>query len=187
MVATPHLLARALKAKTVTFTAAGMPIERAPGAPVRPRKVVEVPPPVPVRITELQVAGLERFLVFRGVSKDLRGRISQIENAVSGLDANEAQVMVDLLGVDRQLMEGALLVKTLAAQVDVVLHASGILQALPHILQPGETVEAVSLGAGNTGRDYDLETDQQIAECRRSRNPPLVGWCVQVVHRRAFT
>ena len=23
--------------------------------------------------------------------------------------------------------------------------------------------------------------------CRRSRNPPLVGWCVQVIHRRAFT
>jgi hypothetical protein len=23
--------------------------------------------------------------------------------------------------------------------------------------------------------------------CRRSSNPPLWGWCVQVIHRRAFT
>lgn len=153
-----------LHARAVTFTAPGARVERAPGAAVRPRKDVEVPPPLPVTLTEAQVAGLERFLGFRGASKSLRDRIAQIETAVSGLDAIEAQAAVNQLGVDRQLMEGALLVKALAAQVDVVLHASGILQALPHILQPDESVESVSLGAGNTGRDYDLETDQQIAE-----------------------
>ena len=40
----------------------------------------------------------------------------------------------------------------------------GILRCLPHILEPGESVESLSLGAGNTGRDFDLETNQRVAE-----------------------
>lgn len=35
---------------------------------------------------------------------------------------------------------------------------------LPHILEPDERVESVSLGAGNTGRDFDLETNVRVAE-----------------------
>jgi len=35
---------------------------------------------------------------------------------------------------------------------------------LPHILDANETVEYVSLGADNTGRLFDLETDRRIAE-----------------------
>lgn len=54
--------------------------------------------------------------------------------------------------------------KRLAAQIDVTIHALGILMCLPHILEPGERVEYVSLGAGNTGRQFDLETDRRIAE-----------------------
>lgn len=42
--------------------------------------------------------------------------------------------------------------------------ALGILLCLPSLLEPGETVEYVSLGAGNTGRAFDLETDRRIAE-----------------------
>jgi hypothetical protein len=34
----------------------------------------------------------------------------------------------------------------------------------PQILEKGETVEYVSLGAGNTGREFDLETNCRIAE-----------------------
>jgi hypothetical protein len=45
-----------------------------------------------------------------------------------------------------------------------VIHALGILLCLPHILQNGESIEYVSLGAGNTGRAFDLETNQRIAE-----------------------
>jgi hypothetical protein len=46
----------------------------------------------------------------------------------------------------------------------VVIHALGILLCLPHILRQGESIECVSLGAGNTGRPFDLETNQRIAE-----------------------
>ncbi len=37
---------------------------------------------------------------------------------------------------------------------------------LPKILKPGEIVEYVSLGAGNTGRQFDLETNRRVAELK---------------------
>ena len=35
---------------------------------------------------------------------------------------------------------------------------------LPHTLEARGAVEYVSLGAGNTGREFDLETNRRIAE-----------------------
>jgi hypothetical protein len=61
------------------------------------------------------------------------------------------------------------LVKRLAREINVVIHALGILLCLPHILEPEETIEYVSLGAGNTGRAFDLETNKRIAEFKFSR------------------
>ncbi|MBS1868055.1 MAG: hypothetical protein JSS99_00145 [Actinobacteria bacterium] len=55
-------------------------------------------------------------------------------------------------------------IKRLSAQIDVVIHALGILTSLPYLLEPGEVIESLSLGAGNTGRHHDLVTDRQIAE-----------------------
>lgn len=49
-------------------------------------------------------------------------------------------------------------------KVNVVIHALGILLCLPHILEADGTVQYVSLGAGNTGRQFDLETDRRVAE-----------------------
>ena len=40
----------------------------------------------------------------------------------------------------------------MSGQINVLVHAIGILNALPYILEPGEVVESLSLGAGNTGR-----------------------------------
>jgi hypothetical protein len=54
------------------------------------------------------------------------------------------------------------LIKQLAGQINVVIHALGIL--LCHILRPGEVIDYVSLGAGNSGRAFGLETNQRIAE-----------------------
>ena len=54
--------------------------------------------------------------------------------------------------------------KQLAGQINVIIHAVGILAALPHILDKSEVVVELSLGAGNTGRNFDLETDRRIAE-----------------------
>jgi hypothetical protein len=52
----------------------------------------------------------------------------------------------------------------MAGQINVVVHTLGILASLPHILRPGEVIESLSLGAGNTGRRHDLETDLRVAE-----------------------
>ena len=156
-------------ARTVTFTRAGVksPLRaasRTQGS--RGRRTVAAPE----TIGEGEVAGLNTFLAFRGESGELRDRIREIESSVVGLLSADSAAAANRLGVNRNLLAGAVLVKRLAAQVDVVLHAAGILQALPHILQPDETVTAVSLGAGSTGRGYDLETDKQIAEFK------FIGW-----------
>jgi RNA polymerase sigma-70 factor (ECF subfamily) len=37
-------------------------------------------------------------------------------------------------------------------------------------LEPGELVQSLSLGAGNTGRAHDLETDRRIDEFRPGRD-----------------
>jgi hypothetical protein len=67
-------------------------------------------------------------------------------------------------GAKSEVLGAAGLVKGLAGQIHVIIHALGILLSLPHILEPGEVIEYVSLGAGNTGRAFDLETDRRIAE-----------------------
>lgn len=52
----------------------------------------------------------------------------------------------------------------MAGQVHVLVHAAGILVALPHILEPDEMIESLSLRAGNTGKDFDLVTSRRLAE-----------------------
>lgn len=67
-------------------------------------------------------------------------------------------------GAKAEVLGAAALIKHLAGQINVVIHALGILLCLPHILRPGEVIDYVSLGAGNTGRAFDLETNHRIAE-----------------------
>ncbi len=66
--------------------------------------------------------------------------------------------------IDADVLRGALTIKELAGQINVVIHAVGILVSLPHILDEDEVVLSLSLGAGNTGRAHDLETDRRVAE-----------------------
>ncbi|KOU65077.1 hypothetical protein ADK96_19310 [Streptomyces sp. IGB124] len=56
-------------------------------------------------------------------------------------------------------------------RINDLIHASGILLALPHVLEEGETIaRRPSLGAGNDpGRPYDLETDRRVAEFKLAR------------------
>jgi len=67
-------------------------------------------------------------------------------------------------GAEGDVLAAAGLLKQIAGQINVVIHAVGILLCLPNILQAGETIQYVSLGAGNTGRKFDLETDKRNAE-----------------------
>ena len=118
----------------------------------------------PASLTGEEIGSLEAFLTFRGSSELLGGRIADIETRVQGSGAGEAVEAAIDWSLDSSVLDGARLAKRLSAQVDVVLHAAGILHSLPHVLEPDEIVQSVSLGAGNTGRAYDLETDRRIAE-----------------------
>jgi hypothetical protein len=59
------------------------------------------------------------------------------------------------------------LVKQLAGQINMIIHALGILLCLPHILRPSEIIDYVSLGAGNTGAVPSIW--RQISASRNSR------------------
>ncbi len=99
---------------------------------------------------------------FRGV--DLTQTIYRIETSVKGVSAENYSGVLSTSGAKADVLGAAGLVKQLAGQINVVIHALGILLCLPHILRPGEIIEYVSLGAGNTGRAFDLETNQRVAE-----------------------
>lgn len=149
--------------RRVTFSAPGVPL--APGRATARVPVTAVPrQPVPVALTPEAIEGLDAFLTFRGDSRQLRYRIAGVESSVQGRRALDALEVASEWGVNASLLAGARVAKRVAAQVDVVLHAAGILHALPHVLEADEVVEYVSLGAGNTGRPHDLETDRQVAE-----------------------
>ncbi len=95
---------------------------------------------------------------------DLTVTISRIEGAVRGLSVENCGTFLEIEGVDGETLAAAAELKRLASQIDVTIHALGILLCLPHILEAEEIVEYASLGAGNTGRNFDLETNRRIAE-----------------------
>ena len=95
----------------------------------------------------------------------LSTRIALLEDHFSG---GKLETLADLL--DRQKLTAGLLqdahsIKRATGQIHVVVHALGILLSLPSVLEKGEIVEQLSLGAGNTPeRRYDLETNIRVAE-----------------------
>ena len=99
---------------------------------------------------------------FRGGS--LRKAVAKLENSFAGLTKAEARSQLGQVGVSMELLLAALLVKRHAGQINEIVHAIGILLSLPHILEYGEVVEGLSLAAGNTGKQFDLETNRRVAE-----------------------
>jgi len=93
----------------------------------------------------------------------LRTQIAAIECEL--LDRNKADVhnLVEQQNI-RDILAEKLYIKNLSAQVDVAIHAFGILFALSKIMEDGEAIEYLSLGAGNTGKAFDVVTSKRIAE-----------------------
>lgn len=94
----------------------------------------------------------------------LTARIAALENRLVGLERGDALRVLGTEAVDASALAAAVAVKRMAGQINVIVHAIGIVTALPYVLQPGEVVQGLSLGAGNTGRAHDLETDRKVAE-----------------------
>ncbi len=97
---------------------------------------------------------------------DLTKRIANLEAELEGLNQNRVQLLCSENKIDDTLLHSAITLKNALGQINVVIHAIGIMSLLPIILQPGELVESLSLGAGNTGKKFDLETNLRIAELK---------------------
>lgn len=103
-------------------------------------------------------------LLDKFVASDLRVVIARVENAVRGFNDRQINEFLRVNDIKPELLSAAAEIKRISSQIDVTMHALGILSVLPHILEDGEVVESVSLGAGNTGRKFDLETNFRVAE-----------------------
>jgi hypothetical protein len=66
------------------------------------------------------------------------------------------------------LFEAALEVKRISAQIDEMVHASGIIKCLPYILEENEIIEDLSLASGADGAGIDVVTNKRIAEFKFS-------------------
>jgi hypothetical protein len=99
-----------------------------------------------------------------GAGSELTATIRAIEASLTGKQRRAVERTIASHEIDGAVLKGALTIKDLAGQIHVVIHAVGMLVVLPHILEPDERIESVSLGAGNTGREQDLVTDRRIAE-----------------------
>ncbi len=98
------------------------------------------------------------------VQGNLTTTLSRIEHSISGVGIESCRDFLTERGVTLDALSAAFEIKKLAGQINVTIHALGILSCLPHLLLEKEQVEYVSLGAGNTGRKFDLETNHRIAE-----------------------
>lgn len=98
------------------------------------------------------------------MGSDLTSRIAELEWAVKGCDGPQCRARGVQAGATSNLLSAAYAVKRAAGQINVLIHAVGGLLLVPQIMEPGEKIEYVSLGAGNTGRAFDLETDRRVAE-----------------------
>lgn len=87
----------------------------------------------------------------------LTRRVAELERLLPGANLGSVPGLLDREGVTPELLDAAVTIKRAAGQINVVIHTIGILLALPYILEEGEEVASLSLGAGNTGRDHDLE------------------------------
>lgn len=94
----------------------------------------------------------------------LKHRLSNLENSFVGADKQTSQASCATENISSVLLDSAFVLKQAAGQINVVVHAIGILLSLPHLLKENEVIESLSLGAGNTGKSFDLETNLRVAE-----------------------
>lgn len=100
---------------------------------------------------------------------NLKCRLATIEGSLRGLAADKYLAELLSCGIANDTLAAAGTIKELVGQINVVIHAVGILECLSKLLEPDEVIEYVSLGAGNTGRPFDLETNHRIAEFKFTR------------------
>ena len=92
----------------------------------------------------------------------LTKRISELELALARVRRGDGDHLLEKEGIVTPVLDSALLLKATVGQIHLVIHAVGTLLFLPHVLEDGESIEYLSLGAGNTGvpvRGWALSLD----------------------------
>jgi len=112
-------------------------------------------------VMSLEAAARRLALFERGT---LTSRLAALEEGFKSATSVTAAKLCESETLDGPLLEAALVLKRVAGQINVTIHAVGILLSLPLILEQGEVIQSLSLGAGNTGRDFDLVTNRRLAE-----------------------
>jgi hypothetical protein len=109
------------------------------------------------------VASVRQIAAFSG--DNLAARVAALEETFTGLNKVGTVGALEAASIDAELFDASRIIKRASAQIDVVVHALGILTLLPSILQGDEVVQSLSLGAGNAeARRFDLETNRRVAE-----------------------
>ena len=105
------------------------------------------------------------FAIVQGFTQNATGkRIAEIEGLLKNATRSTSTTLLTEANINTELLQAALTMKQALGQIGEIVHALGILLALPSLLQENEVVEHLSLAAGNTGRLFDLETNQRVAE-----------------------
>jgi len=94
----------------------------------------------------------------------LKFRLEKLEQSFLAHGIDDIDQILGREKLTGNLLASALAIRDAASQVNEIVHAVGILKSLPLILGSNEVVQSLSLGAGNTGRPFDLETNLRIAE-----------------------
>lgn len=106
---------------------------------------------------------VDRVAKFSG--QNLASTVAKLEYNFVKLGRTQLAEQMSTARIDITLLRSASVVKRAAKQIDVVIHALGILVLLPTIMDQDETVESLSLGAGSSQtKRFDLETNRRIAE-----------------------
>lgn len=106
---------------------------------------------------------IDTFIDFTN-NQSLTKTISRLEEDLKGANRISLELVVLQENIDKNMLEAILLVKKSISQINVFIHAIGIINSLNYILEEDEVIEYLSLGAGNTGRQFDVETNKRIAE-----------------------
>jgi hypothetical protein len=106
---------------------------------------------------------VDRVARFSGTN--LASTIAELEYRSENLGKTQLAEQMAAAQIDSSLLKAAFIVKHAATQIDVVIHAIGMLVLLPSILDQDESIESLSLRAGSSEtKRFDLETNRRIAE-----------------------
>ncbi len=102
--------------------------------------------------------------VSKFVGDDLTDRLFEFEYKLEGTNKTAVSKLLNSNNINFGLFNAVDFIKNHVSQINTILHAVGVLALLPFILENAETIESLSLGAGNTNKQFDLQTNLRIAE-----------------------